>query len=134
MKGVDITTVKELLGHKTLAMTLRYAHLAPEHKAKAVELLDQPERKRTAQLLHSGRKNGLTRVSQPIEEKSGAEGIRTPDLLNANQARSQLRHSPNPFKNSDLRKKDAGLQNLFRRKTTAMEGDHGEFLLNIQNI
>ncbi len=27
--------------------------------------------------------------------KSGAEGDRTPDLLNAIQARSQLRHSPN---------------------------------------
>ena len=31
MAGVDITTVKELLGHKTLTMTLRYAHLAPSH-------------------------------------------------------------------------------------------------------
>jgi integrase len=39
MAGVDITTVKELLGHKTLTMTLRYAHLAPSHKVKAVELL-----------------------------------------------------------------------------------------------
>jgi len=40
MAGVDITTVKELLGHKTLTMTLRYAHLAPSHKAKAVNILD----------------------------------------------------------------------------------------------
>jgi integrase len=40
MAGVDITTVKELLGHKTLTMTLRYAHLAPSHKVKAVEILD----------------------------------------------------------------------------------------------
>jgi integrase len=40
MAGVDITTVKELLGHKTLAMTLRYAHLAPAHKVKAVDILD----------------------------------------------------------------------------------------------
>jgi integrase len=40
MAGVDITTVKELLGHKTLTMTLRYAHLAPSHKVKAVNILD----------------------------------------------------------------------------------------------
>jgi integrase len=40
MIGVDLTTVKELLGHKSLAMTLRYAHLSPEHKTKAVNVLD----------------------------------------------------------------------------------------------
>ncbi len=40
MAGVDITTVRELLGHKTLTMTLRYAHLAPSHKVKAVDILD----------------------------------------------------------------------------------------------
>jgi site-specific recombinase XerC len=40
MSGVDITTVKELLGHKTLVMTLRYSHLAPSHKVKAVDILD----------------------------------------------------------------------------------------------
>ncbi len=40
MAGIDITTIKELLGHKTLTMTLRYAHLAPSHKVKAVEMLE----------------------------------------------------------------------------------------------
>jgi integrase len=40
MAGVDITTVKELLGHKSLFMTMRYAHLAPAHKVKAVDILD----------------------------------------------------------------------------------------------
>ncbi len=31
---------------------------------------------------------------RPSLSRGGAEGVRTPDLLNAIQARSQLRHSP----------------------------------------
>ncbi len=41
MAGVDLVTVKNLLGHKSLDMTLRYAHLAPSHTVKAVETLDK---------------------------------------------------------------------------------------------
>ncbi len=40
MVGVDITTVKELMGHKTLNMVLRYAHLAKGHIINAVDILD----------------------------------------------------------------------------------------------
>jgi integrase len=39
MAGIDLNTVRELLGHGDIKMTLRYAHLAPEHKAAAVEKL-----------------------------------------------------------------------------------------------
>ena len=40
MAGVDLVTVKELLGHKTISMTNRYTHLAQEHKAQAVAKLE----------------------------------------------------------------------------------------------
>ena len=39
MAGVDLRTVQELLGHKSFEMTLRYAHLSPEHKKAALDVL-----------------------------------------------------------------------------------------------
>ncbi len=41
MAGVDITTLSKLLGHKSLKMTLRYAHLAPSHLVRAADILDK---------------------------------------------------------------------------------------------
>jgi integrase len=39
MAGVNIRTVQELMGHKTISMTCRYAHLAPTHQLAALERL-----------------------------------------------------------------------------------------------
>ena len=39
MAGVDIRTVAELMGHQTIQMTMRYAHLAPAHGLAAVQML-----------------------------------------------------------------------------------------------
>ena len=36
MAGVDLVSVKEILGHRDIQTTLRYAHLAPEHLRDAV--------------------------------------------------------------------------------------------------
>jgi integrase len=41
MAGVDLPTVKELMGHKHITMTLRYAHLSSDHKQAAVKKLDK---------------------------------------------------------------------------------------------
>jgi hypothetical protein len=43
MAGVDIRTVAELMGHKTIQMTMRYAHLAPKHQLAAVQRLCDTE-------------------------------------------------------------------------------------------
>jgi len=40
LHGGDLKDVQELLGHKSMTMTLRYAHLTQEHKKKAVNLLN----------------------------------------------------------------------------------------------
>jgi len=39
MAGEPLNTVRDLLGHATMEMTLRYAHLAPDHRAAAVSKL-----------------------------------------------------------------------------------------------
>jgi len=40
MRGASLKEVQEILGHKTITMTLRYAHLSQEHKKKVVNLLN----------------------------------------------------------------------------------------------
>jgi len=40
MGGGDLVTLKEILGHANIKMTLRYSHLASSHMRNAVDLLD----------------------------------------------------------------------------------------------
>lgn len=42
MRGVPLKAVQELLGHATMEMTMRYAHLCPDVRRDAVRALDQP--------------------------------------------------------------------------------------------
>ncbi|HET9794013.1 MAG TPA: tyrosine-type recombinase/integrase [Thermoanaerobaculia bacterium] len=39
MAGVDIRTVQTLMGHRNIAMTMRYAHLSPAHLREAIAKL-----------------------------------------------------------------------------------------------
>jgi site-specific recombinase XerD len=39
MAGVNLRTVAQLMGHRTIQMTMRFAHLAPDHQQSAVERL-----------------------------------------------------------------------------------------------
>lgn len=45
MLGIDLRTVQELMGHKSYAMVERYSHLSPDHKDRAVDILDRNLRK-----------------------------------------------------------------------------------------
>jgi len=40
MRGASLEAVQELLGHASLAMTMRYAHLSHEHLKDSVNLLN----------------------------------------------------------------------------------------------
>jgi site-specific recombinase XerD len=60
MKGNDLRTVQELMGHKDIKMTLRYSHLSPAHKMKAVQTLIQPK------------KEGQTETGTDTVKKGGA--------------------------------------------------------------
>ena len=56
-------TVKELMGHKTIAMTLRYAHLAPFHTREAIEKIAVMPKRPTGtgtgtRLLEAGKNKG----------------------------------------------------------------------------
>ncbi|WP_426753906.1 tyrosine-type recombinase/integrase [Myxococcus sp. Y35] len=42
MRGVPLKVIQELMGHATIEMTMRYAHLAPEARESAVQQLDRP--------------------------------------------------------------------------------------------
>lgn len=56
MRGVELRTIAELMGHKTIQMTMRYAHLAPGYLADAVRTLDRPTKSRGG----TGTKTGTT--------------------------------------------------------------------------
>ena len=41
MAGVDLPTLKELMGHSGTSTTMRYVHPTPKHKAEAVRKLER---------------------------------------------------------------------------------------------
>ena len=64
MAGVDLRTVQELMGHKTIAMTLRYAHLSPAHQLEAVQRLN-------------AKPGATTTATEPTEPRAAVAAIST---------------------------------------------------------
>ena len=83
MAGVDMRTVQELLGHKTLTMTLRYSHLSPAHQLDAVQRLNEKPTATTTATSESTEKKPLAAGAEVVdfpEERSGGAQNRTADL------------------------------------------------------
>ena len=82
MAGIDLRTVQELLGHKSFQMTLRYSHLSPDHKRRAINTLGRrldtiwtPKAKGTKQerlarylnVLYDGNLEGFAGVAEWVD-------------------------------------------------------------------
>ena len=93
MAGVDLRTVQELMGHETLEMTMRYAHLSPGHRLEAVQRLNP---KPTDTTTDTGKSEVTVTAGTavqaivPSKESEAARRIRTGDLLITNQLLYQL--------------------------------------------
>jgi len=78
MAGVDLRTVQELMGHSTITMTMRYAHLSPGHLREAINRVTLGKIE-----IGNGTRNGTKEkevrreVSQPVERIGGGDRIRT---------------------------------------------------------
>ena len=72
MAGVDLRTVAELMGHSSIQMTMRYAHLAPQHNRAAVDrLVRLPEPRQLAKKGGRTAKRGDELVTKSVtSEKS----------------------------------------------------------------
>jgi integrase len=60
MAGVDLPTLKELMGHSDISTTMRYVHPTPEHKREAVRKLEDYNRNQVSV---------LSRVSREVPTK-----------------------------------------------------------------
>jgi integrase len=79
MAGVDLSTVSNLLGHKSTLMTTRYAHLSSRHKEQAMEklsafnaaeaaiLISAGQQKPTDTRTDTGEKSGLVMVLENVQ-------------------------------------------------------------------
>ncbi len=75
MAGVDLVAVKEILGHRDIQTTMRYAHLSPGHLREAVN---------KGSLFGTGSKTGsedssLSQgISQRVDFMARPEGVEPP--------------------------------------------------------
>lgn len=64
--GIDLVTVKDILGHSKIEMTMRYAHPTPENKRKAVAVLEAVFRKKMDTNRSHSKKEGNKQGHNPF--------------------------------------------------------------------
>ena len=83
MAGVDLVSVKEILGHRDVATTMRYSHLSPTHLRQAVNMgsLGTHLRPISPPAVQSG--TGTTTVTAAPHEKPATtvDGSQVVDLM-----------------------------------------------------
>jgi len=70
--GVDVYTIKELMGHSDIKMTMRYMHLSPQKYTSAISVLDNPTAKienKSPASIELGAPLVSEQVSQPVTER-----------------------------------------------------------------
>ena len=90
--GIDVRTVKELLGHASIEMTMRYAHFAPDHATRMVHQVEAAERLQLQSQQHhpgaplipqaqdpSGSRHGNSTTAAPEQQHIPMEGTDAPD-------------------------------------------------------
>jgi integrase len=83
MRGASLRAVAELLGHQTMQMTMRYAHLSPGYLSTEIGLLDgvrDPKRAKKGQGTRSGNR-ARAKVGKMPRESGAPCRTRTCDLL-----------------------------------------------------
>jgi integrase len=96
-------TIRSIAGHVSEKMLGHYSHIRLEAKRRALDALSG-RRADVSSVGDAAGGYGTSNVTNPvskpnsnpqvIEKNGGADGIRTHDLLDAIEARSQLRHGP----------------------------------------
>jgi integrase len=78
IKGTPIRTIQELLGHRDLRMTLRYAHLSPAHLAEAVETVEAVEKSNRLRVGCASADMGEAKTeAKPFDSSGSPYGNRT---------------------------------------------------------
>ena len=86
MRVATIKDVQEILAHRDIKMTVRYAHLGRAHKKKAVNLLDgltAPEF--SCHKMSQNEDSNESDIPQHVEISGGADRDRTDDLMTASR-------------------------------------------------